>query len=349
MDADPEAQPVDVSIVIVSYNTRDLTLACLESLERHPSRASAEIIVLDNASSDGSADAIGRQFPRVRLMRLGENLGFAAGNNVAAREAIGDYLLLLNPDTEIRDGTIDAALAFARQRGPCLVGGRTLFADGRLNRNSCHGWPTLWGVTCQMLGLSSLARQSRLLNPEGLGRWSRDSSRRVPAITGCFLLLPRAVWHRLDGFDEAFFMYGEETDLCMRAAKLGMDRWICKDATLVHHGGASEPVRVEKMIRLFAAKARLYRKHWPRLLAWYGICGLKLWALSRAVGHGLLSRLQPPSAGDVPASDVHQPHRIWRTIWQRRGEFTAVQVARVSRACHIDVRAREGVSSLKPI
>ena len=301
----------DISVIIVSYNTRDLTLACLASVFEQ-TRSSIEVIVLDNASTDGSAEAIQRQFPRVTLLDYQANLGFAAGNNEAARHAHGEHLLLLNPDTVILDGAIDRALAFARSRPRSIVGGRTLFADGSLNRTSCHGWPTLWGVTCQMLGLSSLGRRSRLLNPEGLGHWDRRGDRKVPVVTGCFLLLPRSLWEELDGFDESFFMYGEETDLCLRAADLGIDRWIHGNATLVHHGGASERARADKMVKLFAAKARLYRKHWSPAAAAYGVLGLKVWAWSRMAMHSAVRLLR---GGDA------RGHEAWRETWRRRAEF----------------------------
>jgi GT2 family glycosyltransferase len=297
----------DISVVIVSFNTREMTLACLASVFDQAREATLEVIVLDNASTDGSAEAIRQQFPKVRLLAREDNLGFAGGNNVAAGEATGRYLLLLNPDTVILDRAIDKAFAFSERHPNAIVGGRTFFGDGSLNRSSCHGWPTLWGVTCQGLGLSSLFRRSRLFNPEGLGAWDRSTDRRVPVVTGCFLMLPRDVWERLGGFDESFFMYGEETDLCMRAAKLGIDRWICGDATLIHYGGASDRVRADKMVKLFQAKAKLYRKHWSPAAAAYGVAMLRLWAASRALAGRLGSR-----AG------------AWPEIWRRRREFLTV-------------------------
>ena len=130
------AAPV-LSILVVSYNTRAMTLDCLRSVVAE-TRTPYELIVLDNASADGSAEAVAAEFPQARLIASPENLGFAEGNNVAAQEARGEYLLLLNPDTLVLRGSLDRLLDFARaEPGAGIWGGRTLFADGRLNPSSC--------------------------------------------------------------------------------------------------------------------------------------------------------------------------------------------------------------------
>lgn len=304
----------DLSVIIVSFNTRDVLKECLDSM---PGKSVSgdrpiDLIVVDNASTDGSADAIARHCPDVKLHALDKNIGFAAANNYAAARATGRYLLLLNPDTVLHDGAIERALAFAEEHKGAIIGGRTFFADGTLNRTSCHGWPTLWTVTCQGLGLSTLFRRSGFFNPEGLGRWRRDTVRQVPVVTGCFFLIRRDQWEQLGGFDESFFMYGEETDLCMRAAKAGIPRMICPDAQLIHLGGASEKVRADKMVRLFGAKAMLYRKHWHPVAAAYGVGMLKFWAFNRMVGHAILGTIGFGPGRESP----------WREIWRRRREFS---------------------------
>jgi GT2 family glycosyltransferase len=333
---------MDLSILIISYNTRDLTLACLASVFAQTHRCAFEVIVVDNASSDGSADAIAEKFPQVELIRSAENLGFARANNLGAAEARGDYLLLLNPDTEILDGGIDHAMDFARERagsrdgkealsrlvpppqvspgvpgaGEWVIGGRTFFADGRLNYSSCHGAPTPWSVVCIALGLSSVFRRSRWLNPEELGGWRRDSVREVGVITGCFCLLKRTLWDQLQGFDESFFMYGEDTDLCLRARRLGARCVICPQATLVHHGGQSEKVRADKMVRLFCAKTQLFAVHWGGARsARFGARMLSVWAWTRMVAFGGLQWVRPGRA---------ESWRTWRQIWLSRGQWMAI-------------------------
>jgi N-acetylglucosaminyl-diphospho-decaprenol L-rhamnosyltransferase len=304
---------MDVSILIISYNTRELTLACLASVYAQTRDVEFEILVVDNESKDGSADAIASAYPHVRLIRPGANLGFAGGNNLAAKSAAGEFLLLLNPDTVILDGAIQKAVAFARSNPRAgIVGGRTYFGDMTLNPTSVHGRPTAWSLLCMGMGLSTLFRQTRLFDPESLGRWPRDSHREVDVVTGCFCLVRRDLWQTLGGYDESFFMYGEDTDLSIRAWEVGSACMVCPDAKLIHYGGQSEKVRSDKMIRLFRAKAQLFEKHWSRPAVWFGILMLKFWALTRTLGTGLWRYLNPAKQASYEA---------WRDIWRRRAEF----------------------------
>lgn len=304
--------PPTVSIIVVSYNTRQMTLECLRSVFDQTLRTTFEIIVIDNESEDGSADAIEAEFAgRLRLIRSGANLGFAKANNVAAAHATGDYLLLLNPDTLVLDAAIDRLVEFACTRPEAMIwGGRTIYADGSLNPASCWGRQTLWSVFCAASGLSSLFRHSTLFNPEGIGGWARDSIRQVDIVSGCFFLIRRELWNRLNGFDPAFFMYGEEADLCLRASALGARPLITHEAVIIHYGGASERVRVDKMVRLLQAKVRLIRRHWSAWTREFGVCMLSLWPMSRAIAWRL--------RGIVAA---REPAHTWSEVCRRRTEW----------------------------
>ncbi len=304
--------PPTVSIIVVSYNTRQMTLECLRSVFEQTHRTTFEIIVIDNESADGSADAIEAEFAgRLRLIRSGANLGFAKANNVAAEHATGDYLLLLNPDTLVLDAAIDRLVEFARTRPEAKIwGGRTVYADGSLNPASCWGRQTLWSVFCAACGLSSLFRRTTLFNPEGIGGWARDSIRQVDIVSGCFFLVRREFWKRLNGFDPAFFMYGEEADLCLRASALGARPLISHEAVIIHYGGASERVRVDKMVRLLQAKVRLIRRHWSAWTRDLGVWMLSLWPMSRAIAwrvHGV--------------GAAREPAHTWSEVYRRRTEW----------------------------
>ncbi len=303
----------ELSIVIISFNTNQMTCASLRSLFKETQQDSFEVIVVDNASTDGSAEAIAQEFPQIRLFACDENHGFAAANNMAVSQARGRWILLLNPDTLVLDGAIDKLVAFAKEHSEATIfGGRTRFANGDLNPTSCWGRPTPWSAFCRGIGLATIFKDSRLFDPEALGGWARDSVREVDIVTGCFFLIRKNDWDSLNGFDPKFFMYAEEADLCFRAKKHGMKCLVCPDAEIVHYGGASEKVFADKMIRLFRAKAQLFVQHWNPWAARFGIYTLDLWALSRMLGFGVIRFFN---------SSAVESYQCWSEIWQRRTEW----------------------------
>lgn len=304
-----------MSIIIVSYNTRALTLAALASIARFPPSVTYEIILLDNASHDGSAAAIAAAFPDIELIAYAENTGFAGGNNLAIEHASGRRVLLLNPDTEVFAGSLDAIWAFAeRAPGRRIWGGRTLFADGSLNPTSCWNRITLWSLFCSASGLTWAFPRSALFHSESFGDWQRDSERDVDIVTGCFLLIDRELWDTLGGFDPQFFMYAEEADLCLRAAKLGARPGITPDAVILHYGGASETSAVDKVVKTLRGRMTLVRKHWSPAGVIMAALIYRGYALSRLLGSRFLSGPRDTAATSAPK---------WAQIWRRRREWLA--------------------------
>ena len=330
-DAPPDPAPRGpapaVSIVVVSYNTRAMTLECLRSI-RAETRTPHEVIVIDNASADGSAEAVAAEFPHVVLMAERDNHGFARANNLAAARARGEHLLLLNPDTVVLDHAVDRLVDFARETPEARIwGGRTVFADGRLNATSCWRRMSMWNIACRGLGLTRLAPGSGLLNSEGYGGWDRSTRRQVDIVTGCFLMIRRADWEALGGFDEAFVMYGEEADLCLRAAaELGARPMVTPEATIVHHGGASDRVAADRVVATLRAKAELLERHLP---AWQRPLArplFRLWPLSRGLMLGAAGRLRGARAGQGgghrhAAGSAGEGAGVWREVWARRAEW----------------------------
>ncbi len=312
-----EIMTVDVSIIVISYNTREYTLRCLESIYRETSSITFEVLVVDNASDDGSAEAIAAQFPQATLLASSQNHGFARANNLIAESATGKYLLLLNPDTEVLERAIEQLVEFARkQPDEIIAGGRTYFGDGTLNPFSCWGRPTLWSVFCMAAGLSKTFPRTRLFDPETLGPYARDHVRDVDIISGCFLLLERSTWERLEGFDPEFFMYGDDADLCLRAGASGVRCVLCPEAKIIHHGGVSEKIRSGKMLRLLRAKAQLFRKYWRPAAAAVGQQLLSAWCLTRVVAFGLAARIRPARyrASAQTWSEVWKGRRAWLVL-----------------------------------
>jgi len=310
-----QSDGIELSIIIVSFNTREMTLECLRSIEAQTRDTRYEIVVVDNMSTDGSADAIQREFPAINLMASTRNLGFALANNVAAASAHGRRLLLLNPDTIILDRAIDRLVAFSKERPSSRIwGGRTVFSDGSLNPGSCWRRLTVWNLICSAIGLTRVAPNSGIFNSVGYGGWDRSTVRYVDIVTGCLLLIDRNLWDDLGGFDPAFFMYGEEADLCLRACEAGAHPVITPTATIVHYGGASETSSVEKAVRLFRAKVTLINRHWSPLTRAVGRALLLLFPMVRWPIFGLAARA-------TGRSDFKEAAQTWRTIWKRRREW----------------------------
>lgn len=301
----------DVAIVIVSYNSEDHIEACLESVFAQKKSVNQQVIVVDNDSRDGTVELIRRKFPEVELVIPGANLGFAAGVNLGVKHADAEFVLLLNPDTEILDHAVDVVVEFARKNpGHGLYGGRTLRPDGSLEPSSCWGLPSLWSMTLFAFGLTTLAPKNRWLDPESLGSWKRDTVREVGVITGCFLLSPLEVWKKLGGLDERYFMYGEDADLAMRAHAAGYRPVICPEATLIHEVGACSDTPVHKTMLLYRGKASLVRTHWKGPAQTLGLFFL-------ATGTGLraaISRLRSSSGHNDSAGR-------WQTLWQEREQW----------------------------
>ncbi len=301
---------VDLSILIISYNTQRETLSCLASVFAHPPRCRYEVILLDNASADGSAEKVARAYPQVNLIASDINTGFAGGNNIAAREAAGKRLLLLNPDTEVFADSLSALWDFAEAHATaCVWGGRTVFADGSLNPASCWGQITLMSLLCSALGMTRLSPRSQRLNPEAFGGWRRDTVRAVDIVSGCYLMIDHDLWRALNGFDPRFFMYAEEADLCLRAAKLGAQPLVTPTSTIIHLGGASEPSHTEKIIKIHRGRVTLIRKHWSPLKRCAGLALYWLWALLRLIGSHIAR-----GPRDLPG----QSRAKWAEVWRQR-------------------------------
>ncbi len=304
----------ELSIIVISYNTCEMTLECLSSVIAETSLP-YELIVVDNASTDGSAHAIASAFPQVRLIRETKNHGFGPAHKIAMEHAQSDWILLLNPDTIILDNAIDALVDFARKTPEAGIwGGRTFWGDGSLNPTSCYARMTLWSVFCRVAGLNGIFRKSALFNSEFYGDWQRDTECEVDIVTGCFLLIRRETWDLLKGFDQAFAMYGEEVDLCLRGRAIGLRPRITPEATIIHYGGASQPVKSDKLVRLMKSKMELIRRHFPDYQRAVGLALFRLWPASRVLGFRGMALVTRQKSFKNKA-------QVWAEVWARRAEW----------------------------
>lgn len=306
----PTAVAVDVTAVVVTYNAPDWTQRCLRALPETTSR-DLEVVVVDNGSRPETRNHL-RDWagPDAQVQLLDDNIGFGNACNYGAAIARGRYVVLVNPDAVLEPGSIDALLEYLEaDPGVGVVGGRTFTPEGKLNPSSCWGRQTTWSLACFALGLSSVFRRSAALNPEGMGGWPRDTARDVDVVTGCLLAMSKSLWDRLAGFDPDFFMYGEDADLCLRAAELGYRSAITPRARAVHAVGASSAARIEKQRLVFRGKASLVLKHErglhrrADLALLQGGVGVRA-AMERATGRGSGAWRQ-----------LWQERRAWRRGW----------------------------------
>ena len=226
-----------VSVIIVSYSVRDLLRRCLESV-RTQQGVTVETWVVDNASPDGSADMVASEFPEARLIRNAENVGFARANNQALRQAMGEILLLLNPDTELSPRAL-AVLpeVFARHPRAGAVGLALRNLDGS-PQPSCHAFPGVWNQALESLGLRGPSLALGIGTPMA-APVPRGGEGEVDWVSGACMAISRAARNRVGGLEESLFLYGEEMDWSWRARAVGFTTVYSNAATVMHHVGAS--------------------------------------------------------------------------------------------------------------
>jgi N-acetylglucosaminyl-diphospho-decaprenol L-rhamnosyltransferase len=278
---------MDLSVIIVSYNTRELLRGCLDSVFASLGPGlEYEVIVVDNASADGSTAMIRDDFPQVRLLSNSQNRGFAASNNQAIRESSGRYVILLNPDTVVRQRALERMIRVLDEgSGTGVVGPKLLFPDGSL-QHSGFTFPTL-----AMVFLDFFPLHNRLLNTSLNGRYPRRLYDRGEAFPvdhplGAALMARREVIDEVGLLDERFFMYCEEIDWCMRIKKAGWQIVCCPQAEVVHYVGRSTgQFRDDMYVELHKSRYRLYEKHYGngfrRVARWLVLLGVSwqgLWA-----------------------------------------------------------------------
>jgi len=256
---------VDVSIIIVSWNTKDRLNDCLNSVYRQAPKLTYEIIVVDNASGDGSSAMIKKEFPQVNLIENTENRGFAAANNQGIAITKGRYVLLLNSDTLILNNAIAKTVVFADNHPEvAVVGCKVLNPDGTLQR-TCFMFPSLLNMLLSSTYLYKLFPRSKFFGREQMTWWDRDDVREVDVVTGCFMLVRRRAIEQIGVLDERFFMYGEETDWCYRFKQANWKIVFTSGGQIIHFGGASSSkMAAGKTLQLRGAILQFMAKHYSK-------------------------------------------------------------------------------------
>ena len=249
----------DVSVIIVSYNTRELLRECIESIlcADGDDAVAAEVIVVDNASADGSAPMVAERFPQVRLIANPDNRGFGAACNQGLEVARGRYALILNADIRAQPGALQRLVEFMDAHPDAAIcGGQLRYPDGRI-QPSCARNLTLWWVFCEQSMLAKLFPRTRLFGGYWRTHWDFSATIETEQVMGACMMLRRP----FPRFDEDYFLYCEDTDLCYRVRQAGGRIYYVHDAVFVHHLGASgEPQRAQMVIYYNCGKERYFRK-----------------------------------------------------------------------------------------
>ena len=253
---------VRLSIIIVNWNTCDITRDCLRSLRRQVSGIAHEVIVVDNASSDGSVEMIRREFPEVRLIVNDDNLGFGRANNQAMRVARGRYFFLLNSDTLAIDDSIQRLVAFIERDSQVGIAGCKLLFEDLSLQGSCSRFTSIRVALLEDLMLYkflSRRRQGELLLG---GYWPHDRARDVDAVWGAAMMVRREVFEQTGGFDERIFMYGEDLEWCMRVHDAGWRITFTPDCRIVHlnHKSAEKKYGDERIDLCHKRAYEIYRR-----------------------------------------------------------------------------------------
>jgi len=264
-----EAVPCDLSVIVISWNVRELLIACLDSCLIQPSTTNLviEVIVVDSASSDGTPSFIAEHYPQVKLLPQDRNIGFTAGNNIGLRVANGRYILLLNPDTLVLDDALYQMVAYLETHSTVgALGPQTYNPDGSVQSTHRH-FPNVATAVFESTWLQRFAPR-RLLDHYYAADIANDATAEVDWVQGSALMVRREVYEQIGGLDEAFIMFSEEMDWCKRIKASGWDIVYLGAAHIIHYGGQStEQVTTRKHILFQQSKLRYFRKHHGWLIA----------------------------------------------------------------------------------
>jgi hypothetical protein len=251
-----------VSVVIVVWNAQKYVLECLGSLREHCAQTCAEVIVVDNASTDGTPDLVAAMFPEFKLIRNPENFGFAKANNIGIAECSGDYICLVNSDVKFLDDCISPMVDhLAENPAVGMLGPKMLSASGEVRRSTMR-FPTVWNNFCRAIGVDCFFKGSRFFGGMMMTDFDHRTTGPVEVLNGWFLLIRRSAIERVGLLDPQFFMYGEDVDWCYRFRQAGESVVFFAEAGAIHYGGASSanaPVRF--YLELYRATWQYWRKH----------------------------------------------------------------------------------------
>lgn len=300
-------QIIDVSIIIVSYNTKELLVKCVKSIIDTVKKTSYEIIIVDNNSEDDSAQAVKKSFDyaqdKVFVIKNSENFGFSKANNIGVTQSRGQYVLFLNPDTVVYEKTVDRMVEFMDNHKD--AGAATCFVElpnGQLDDAAHRGFPTPWRALCHFSGFSKIFPRFKWFAGYSLGWMNLSETHVIDSCAGAFMMVRREAGEKAGWWDEDYFWYGEDLDFCYRLKDKGWKIYFMPQFRILHYKGVSGGIKkhsqhlstADKETRLRATKARFeamkifYAKHYsikyPKIITWFVLFGIntKSWLTQKS-------------------------------------------------------------------
>ncbi len=272
---------MQLSVIILNYNVRYFLEQCVLSVQEAIATIDAEIIVVDNNSSDESVLMMKQKFPDVKLIENKENFGFPKGNNIGVRQAKGNYICILNPDTVVAEDTFAKILAFAeRQNNLGIIGCKLIDGTGAFLPESKRGIPTPWVAFTKIFGLYKIFPQTKLFNQYYVQHLNENETGKVAILVGAFMFLEKELYEDLKGFDEDCFMYADDIDLSYRALQKQKSNYYFHETTVLHYKGEST-VKDEKYMKRFQeAMNFFYQKHFKKSLFFTFFIQMGTWFFS---------------------------------------------------------------------
>jgi GT2 family glycosyltransferase len=297
-----------LAVVIVSYNTRDYLRRCLQSVQEN---GPGEVVVVDNASTDGSAGMVREEFPAVSIRENPRNMGYGAAANQGISSCCSTYILLLNGDTVLPEDSINV-LGDYMDRNPkaAVVGPRLEYPDGRLQA-STYPFPTPLYTFLGSTSIGSLIGRTPVLRERYLPSWSHSQARVVPWVLGAVLVIRRSAFESVGGFDESYFMFSEEVDLCYRLKKAGWEVHFTPAVTVVHVKGASTKENYTEMELLrYSGTQRFYQNHYSR----FQMAQLRMLTTYFMLRNISLDYLRSIWQGRRPTTEANEKFILWKNV-----------------------------------
>jgi GT2 family glycosyltransferase len=304
---------IEVSVIIVSWNCRQMLTECLRSIQSGLVSDKSEIIVIDNASSDGTVEAIRKEFPSVNMIACADNLGFAQGNNIGIDVSSGEYLCLINPDVVVESGCIETLVKYLSKHPDLGMVAPQIIGSDRIVQRSCMRTPTLWNQLCRALALDCVIKKSRLFGGYLMKDFDHDTTREVDIVNGCFWVVRRDALDDVGLIDPLFWMYADDLDWCHRFHAAGWKIMFHPEARAIHFGGgSSRNTPITSYLQMHRADLQYWRKY-HNLLSFCAYWLILLCAQAlRSVGYGLIYVLQSSRRNTVlPALKRHVACLQW--------------------------------------